>query len=133
MKRIWSLSLLVLIISCAKTEKAVEVISEPSPSTVYGKWKLIETYSDPGDGSGTFEAANSNKTFEFLNDGTLLSNGEICSLSTDVGTATNSTFSIITKMISCPNNYTMSYELLKGQLLVYFPCIEGCTFKFERI
>ncbi len=133
MKKILSLALLVFMISCTKTEKQIELPSEPSPTTVYGKWKLIETYSDPGDGSGNYEPTNSGKTFEFLVDGTLLSNGEICSLSTDTGTASNSTFSISTQKINCPNNFNMTYELENGKLLVRFPCIEGCTHKFERI
>ncbi|RZK01005.1 MAG: hypothetical protein EOO43_24960, partial [Flavobacterium sp.] len=37
-----------LYLSCKKTN------STDGPGEVYGKWKLTETYQDPGDGSGKY-------------------------------------------------------------------------------
>lgn len=138
-KNILGLLLLVLMISCSKSEKAELILSEPAPTVevdptvIEGKWKLVETYSDPGDGSGNFAPVNSNKTFEFFKNGTLVSNGEICSLTTTTQNPSTTNYSVRCKTIICPNNFHMSFSLENGELLVHFPCIEGCTFKFEKI
>lgn len=132
LKKILSLAIIMSMISCSKSDKE-EVTAEPDSTNIVGKWSLVETYFDPGDGSGSFSPVNSSKTFEFFSAGNVVSNGEICSLSTDSQNATTTTFSPSNGTIYCPNNFTMSYELSNGKLLVYFPCIEACTFKFEKV
>lgn len=124
--------------SCSKSEKADLILAESDPSikvdptVIEGKWKLVETYSDPGDGSGSFQSVNSNKTFEFFKNGTLISNGEICSLETSSQNPSTTNYSVRCKTIVCQNNFHMSFSLEEGNLLVHFPCIEGCTFKFVK-
>ena len=122
----------LLALSCS-TSNEVETPKEAENNSLIGKWKLIETYSDPGDGSGTFQAANSQKTFEFFSNDSVYSNGEICSLSTDAQSPSSSTFSDSTKTINCPNSYRLFYEFKNQHLMLYFPCIEPCIFKLERI
>jgi len=46
----------------------------PSEADLISKWKLIEMYSDPGDGSGDFETVSSNKTVSFYSDDVIASN-----------------------------------------------------------
>ena len=65
------LSLVVLLaVSCNSED--VELVN---------KWQLIEMLADPGDGSGGFEPVTSNKVIEFWDDGTITSNGSICTMS----------------------------------------------------
>ena len=75
-----------------------------------GNWRLVEIYSDPGDGSGNFETVNSEKTIEFRNDGTLSANGELCVLNSDSNTPVNGTFSESDLTIDTPNCTTLTFE-----------------------
>ena len=68
------LCLSVLLISCSGSN-----IDKGTKNKLTGKWKLVEALADPGDGSGTFQPVESEKTIEFRNDGTLIvSNGFLC-------------------------------------------------------
>jgi len=75
-----------------------------------GRWKLIEIYSDPGDGSGGFESVDSEKTIEFKADETLIANGELCDLNLDANTSVNGTFSESNLTIDTPNCLTLEFE-----------------------
>ena len=46
-------------------------------ASLLGDWKLVGTLIDRGDGSGTFQAVESDKVITFLSDGTFNSNGNI--------------------------------------------------------
>jgi len=55
---------------------------DTTDNEIVGVWKLIQISIDPGDGSGTFQDVETDKTIEFKADGTLISNGSICTVST---------------------------------------------------
>lgn len=104
-------------------------------TTIVNKWKLIEQYSDPGDGSGDFNPVESNKTIEFLDNGTVVSNGSLCIMSYDVDGQTTATYNdstIITN--NCDyENFTIYYQLKDNNLILWYPCIEGCAQKYQQI
>lgn len=104
-------------------------------TTVVNKWKLIEQYSDPGDGSGDFNPVESNKTIEFFDNGTVVSNGSLCNMSYDAdgqSTATYNDSTIIPQ--NCDfEDYSIAYEIQGNNLILYFLCIEGCAQKYQKI
>ena len=57
----------VFIISCDKNPENIE-------SELVGKWILKEVLQDPGDGSGVYRPATSNKIIEFYASGVITSN-----------------------------------------------------------
>ncbi|WP_408034315.1 hypothetical protein [Tenacibaculum aestuarii] len=113
--------------SCSNEQNNIEADS-------VGKWKLIEVLADPGDGSGTFEPVESNKTIEFKSDGTLITNGSLCEPYSDEvissGTYENNT---ITTGCQDPNIATISFELKNQYLILNFISNEGYSQKFEKI
>ncbi|MET2985533.1 hypothetical protein [Aureibaculum conchae] len=103
-----------------------------------GKWKLIEHYLDPGDGSGTFMPVNSKKTIEFSKKGIVKSNGTLCTISSETGRVSLGIFNdkdgTITPKIGCNSSgYKINYKLVDGKLQLWYLCIEGCAQKFEKI
>ncbi|MEZ4793062.1 MAG: hypothetical protein R2783_06270 [Gelidibacter sp.] len=65
-------SMLMMLMSCSDDDDQGNNQSE-----VIGNWKLIQVYSYPGDGSGTFEDVVSQKTVLFHANGTVTSNGSL--------------------------------------------------------
>ena len=103
-----------------------------------GKWRLIEQYLDPGDGSGTFIPVNSKKTIEFSKKGIVKSNGTLCRISSETGRVSLGIFNdkdgTITPKIGCnPSGYKINYKLVGGKLQLWYLFIEGCAQKFEKI
>lgn len=103
---------------------------------VIGKWKLIGQWVDPGDGSGVFQPVFSNLTLHFLQTGNVTAtNGSFCSIYTQPEGSGSGTFSLDTNTIEteCTNGkITISFEIKDGNLILYFPCIEGCAQKYSR-
>lgn len=54
---------------------------------------------DPGDGSGTFQAVESEKTITFFNDGMVTSSGDLCSMFIVGGNASSGTYSEVDAII----------------------------------
>lgn len=71
-----------------------------SNTSLVGEWKLIEILADPGDGSGTFSAVESEKRIKFHQDGTFTSNGTICNMSIEANNPTSGTYSLINSTIN---------------------------------
>jgi hypothetical protein len=113
--------------------------NDSGPVELVGTWLLIEQYSDPGDGSGDYTTVNSDKTITFLAGGTIVSNGNLCSMDTNSGEDTSGTFDALENVIN-PNgcfssNYSLTYELKQSEnrLYIYYPCIEGCGQNFRKV
>ena len=127
---ILSIGLVLLTISCSedKTDSVTGII---------GQWKLIEVYADPGDGSGTFQTVESDKKVVFLKDGTVTSNGTICSISTESNNPTSGTFSIAESTISSSDcvetELGIHFEIINSQLILRYPCFEACEEKYMKI
>lgn len=113
---------------CSKEEEGQQA------ATYESKWNLSAVYMDPGDGSGNFTPVTSSKYFEFYADGTLKSNGEICSMDADTQQATVGTFSATNKTLVSANcavsTWNITYEMRGDTLDVYYPCIEPCIARY---
>ena len=101
-----------------------------------GKWKLIETLVDPGDGSGTFSQVESEKIVEFHSDGKIASNGSLCGVSTEINFPSEGTFSLADSTINiegCGNFPFKTTFKHRGKLLfIHYPCDEACIEKYTK-
>lgn len=127
------LAMIGLLSSCAKNElKTGEVsVDQPIDLSTAGKYKLIETLLDPGDGSGIFQPITSNKIIELHSNGTITSNGELCQ--TMMGNMpTSGTFSLADGTITTANCTGLTFEIVLGRLIIDYPCIEPCRAKLLK-
>jgi hypothetical protein len=119
-----------IFISCQKED-------EPSGNDLIGSWELIEMLADPGDGSGTFQPVESDKIVTFKSDGTISSNGDLCSLSAESGAPSSGIYSLIDSTIISPdcssNPFNISFQLSDDWLILRYPCIEPCALKFQKL
>ncbi len=124
---------LLAIIACSKEEE--ENTIQPNAG-INGSWKLTSVLSDPGDGSGTFTAVNSNKKLTFTASGKVTSNGNICVMDDASGKPTSGTYSIVDSTITsgdCDSNAVPLFFKVKNQFLdVYYPCIEPCIARYSQ-
>lgn len=142
MKTLLYILISVTILSCASDdEKPLD------DNTLTGKWQLIEQLSDPGDGSGTFQPITSDRTIEFFSDGTIIINGILCFMSSEVGDKESGMFFLTTDTNTdnqfdgeiIPNTCSsrsakVFFNLpVNGNLILWYQCIEGCGQKFEKI
>jgi len=119
-------ALLIIFTSCTK----------PNLSSL-GEWEIIEYYGDPGDGSGTFQPVDSDKSLSFFDDGTLeIKNGSLCDLGAESGDFTvnyDEESKTISANCSSTSNIIHRYEIdSEDNLLIYYPCIEPCVEKYEK-
>jgi hypothetical protein len=111
--------ILYTIAACKKSSVPLQI-----NSSIVGKWKLSESYSDPGDGSGTWQKADPlNPSYLTFNpDGSLditppdIYNPDHYKLTSD------STMFFYRGSDSIYMRYSFSETLLS----IYPPCIEGC-------
>ncbi|MDO1501547.1 hypothetical protein Q2T40_15540 [Winogradskyella maritima] len=110
--------------------------SDDSDTGLVGRWQLTEVLVDPGDGSGTFNPVNSNKTVTFNSNGTWSSNGTMCFISTESSNGTVGTYSetgLYLQSDSCSNpDWQIPFEQNGSTLIVSYFCIEGCQEKFIK-
>ncbi len=117
------------LISCKKEDKPTT--PNPNPSS-FTRYALVELLMDPGDGSGTFQPVTSNKFIELYNDGTIKSNGDICSMSPDANNPTNGTYSLSDSSIAVSGCDTLDFDLDNSTLIINYPCIEPCRAKYQK-
>lgn len=117
----------IAIVSCSKKDK------EATNTQTGNTYKLIEILADPGDGSGTFQPVSSNKTIEFKANGTVVSNGELCEMSTSSNSASAGTYSFTDSTITSANCNKLPFKISGKHLIIFYPCIEPCQGKFEKI
>ncbi len=124
-------SVVTIMISCSKDS------DDNGNAQLLNSWLLIEQLIDPGDGSGVFIPVNSEKTIEFLANGTAVSNGTLCTMNSTTGTTS-------TSMVNASDNYIIPddcksaelklyYEIEGNYLILSYPCIEGCAQKFVKM
>ena len=101
-----------------------------------GKWKLIEQLADPGDGSGVFVSIDSDKTIEFSDKGSIVSNKSLCDPYSEEEIS-EGTYSITKNTIitNCENLNiaTINFELIDGYLILNFISNEGFSQKFKKL
>lgn len=117
----------LFIITCKKDNSATD-------NTLTGKWKLTETYADPGDGSGKYMAVpKTNTDYVIFN-----TNGAL------TGTAFANDVSYVVKdsvtlAITSKNNEVENYAYnITNGVLQMSPagpnfCIEGCGQRFSKV
>ncbi len=115
----------LFLISCDDEE------TTPTVTTVLGDWELTEVYIDPGDGSGGLEPVSSNRVLTFNDDGTWTCNEDICFMN-DPFPASSGSYSEADGTITADGCFTINYELINGELFLYYQCIEACTAKYEK-
>lgn len=135
MRKYISILLFVIMLTSCSEDNA----RKSETSQFLGKWKLIEQLVDPGDGSGTFQPVNGNKTLEFLSNGNVVSNYELCNFMGPEGSANFTLPYVANQDYILPNGcgfaegFNISYSINGENLILNFPCIEGCAQKFERV
>ena len=125
MKQTLLLTIVIFFIIGCEKSKQVE------NNSLVGKWKLTESYADPGDGSGTWQPADAAHPgyLEFKTDGTVtitpynIYNAERYKITSD------STLLFIRSTDSIFTRYSFSKTLL----ILYPPCIEGCGEKYIAV
>jgi hypothetical protein len=129
-KIVFLFSIIGLLSSCNNNDDL------SSNTDLVGEWKLIEVLADPGDGSGTFSAVESNKIIRFHPDGTITSNGSICSMSIEANNPTSGTYSITNSTFNSPDcdnsDYDYQFEHKGNILIINYPCIEPCKVKYTK-
>lgn len=84
-----------MIICNCSSNKVKPVVGNEN---LLGKWKVIEQLSDPGDGSGTFNPIESNRTIQFFSDNKVTINGSLCHMSIDVGLNMSGIYEVLVVM-----------------------------------
>lgn len=119
-----------LMVACTDKE------SQSNNESLIGTWKLNAVLMDPGDGSGTFQAVSSAKVLMFDEDGTLHSNGSICSLSVDLTQGSDGTYSLADSSIqsaSCAYpELKLHFEQSGRTLVIDYFCIEACKARYMK-
>ncbi|WP_118194163.1 lipocalin family protein [Albibacterium indicum] len=130
-KIILTLAIIGVLASCDKNDKTVH------NTELIGDWKLIEVLADPGDGSGTFTAVESDKIISFKNNGIITSNGRLCDMSMNSDSPSSGTYSIADSTFTSPDcldpeysNYSFEHD--RDILIINYPCIEPCRAKYKK-
>ena len=119
----------------------VSCSDEPQPeSGIVGLWELNAVLADPGDGSGVFQAVDSDRTITFYETGTFLSSGELCSLNPQSSNESRGTYDTA-MMVLIPNEcmindtqISLTYNLTnQEELIVNLLCIEPCALKYHKV
>lgn len=129
MKRLLMFLWLVTLIACDKTD------DKNSDAGLTGEWGLTEILADPGDGSGTFQPVQSNKTITFHSNGTVTCNGSLCDMSATSNQATSGTYSTADSTLGtldCNLQMKLKFEKTGSTLIIQYPCIEPCKAKYEK-
>lgn len=143
MKKLLCILISLLMFNCSSDD------GKPNEETkLLGKWQVIEHLLDPGDGSGTFQPVASQRVIEFFLDGSVKVNGNLCFLSTDVGEEQTGTYEITSdpradtthdgEIIPDDDCNSEFYKIVfdisaDGNLILWYPCIEPCGEKFEKL
>ncbi len=128
------LAIISLSSSCTKKElvdTGAVIMEKPVDLGVVGKYKMIEYLLDPGDGSGTFQPITSNVIVELHSNGTVTSNGDLCT-GMPSNTPTNGTYSLTDWIITTANCTDLTFEIFGPNLIVDYPCIEPCRGKLLK-
>lgn len=119
MYRFFTLIILaIFFISCEKTDEN---------TTLVGKWALVATLNDPGDGSGQWQTVSEDSDIELFADGSVKTHNF----------SDFQTYRVIDSVrieFTSADNARFNYRYrLQGRLLeLNPPCIEPCGLRFKR-
>ena len=133
MRFLFNNSILLVVIVFVSCNSDAEV----ADAELIGDWRLYQVLSDPGDGSGVFNSVNSDKVLSFNLDGSITSNGLMCSFDIDSNTPSIGTYSeedmfFTTDACNQPNS-EFAFEISGNILTVTYFCIEACAIKYIKI
>lgn len=135
MKQLQLLILLTLSITCIFSCKDANP-DTGTQSEMIGDWKLIETLQDPGDGSGVFEATDSDLTLTISSDNVVKANGILCGLQ-ESDTMLTGQFDKVESIITatCDGGELRHSVVLDEQQLIIsnLSCREPCRAKLRKI
>ena len=110
---------------------------ELGDENLIGKWQHSETLIDPGDGSGEFYPVESDKFIEFLSNGQIRSNGDLCRPSTDSDMETTGVFMLpdsVIKADNCNGPITPpKFSVRENEMVLEYFCFERCSEKYVKI
>ena len=126
MIRIYLVVFLLVLLSCNKDE------FKKHNYNLVGKWKLIESYINPGNG-GYWQKSKTYPplTIEFTSDGKLNSNFEFYSAYSGYKLVANSTIEFVPPLNGVTRAVYYSFTS-DTELTVTYACIEGCGDKFVK-
>ena len=106
--------------------------------SLYGTWLLSEVLLDPGDGSGEFIPRDTGEELIIQPNSIYVSNWNICRLNSPVGKEYSGQFRETgngTIELECPldDGVFINAELEQGLLILNYPCIEPCAYRFYKI
>lgn len=124
-------------ISCSDANRSVNPQAQINKESneLRGEWHLIERLLDPGDGSGTFQAVNEDKSISFFQDLRFESSQKLCHMITGSHDNGSGSYSISERTIypeNCDFETKIVFEIDKDHLIIYYPCIEACAEKYRR-
>lgn len=121
------------VLSCGK-----ENFDPDQNPDIVGTWQVTEQYSDPGDGSGGFSEVDYYRTFTFLEDGTIISDRDMCFPlnGSEEEVDSRGSYDVSTGIITpdiCAFTRDFWFEL-DGQVLTFnFFCFESCALRLRKL
>ncbi|MBC2839579.1 hypothetical protein [Robiginitalea sp. SC105] len=132
MKKIFVLFLGCLLLGCQEDNDDVVLADE-----LEGTWLLTEVLFDPGDGSGEFAPSDAGFEITLRQDNTFEANFHVCRVFEEGNrqTGTFTRIGVTEILITCGDSFSRGIQgrLENGQLVFYYPCIEPCVYRFERV
>jgi len=123
MKKLLLLLSIVIGITYSSCKKNTD-----GPGEVYGKWKLVETLADPGDGSGKYIKTKEDLSLVLTKSGKVEGDAMLNTESFKVLDSVSIEF----KNSNPAQTITYRYKVTNNSLWLYPPCIEGCGFHYTR-
>ena len=124
------IALLGLLINCTDD-------SEGTDPKLEGRWQLKAVLMDPGDGSGTFQPIESDKYIEFLSNGEIRSNSNLCSSGGNIDNPSSGKYVLPDSVLiidNCPRPLGPTYFRIESEnLILSYPCIEPCEEKYVKL
>lgn len=115
------ISICFVYAACKKTEDG--------PGELYGKWKLTESYVDPGDGSGKYTKVKGEPKYLIFERSGKIS-GDALSDLYSFKIIDSLTIEVYSNTYKMPLTYR--YKVSARALTLNPPCIEGCGMRFIR-
>lgn len=123
--------LFIFLVSCDDDDEA--------NSSISGTYQLTAIFSDPGDGSGQFNAVESSKRIIIYSDSSFQSNFSFCNgvtIEADGSGEGTVTSNLLIFNEDCNNTLPsneLNIDLSNAELIISYLCIEGCSEKYTKI
>lgn len=119
--------ILLFLCSCQKDN----TISDP----IIGEWQLTQTNFDIGDGTVISSPVSDGPTIEFKANGRYHANTPTCQAFNDSGTPSEGKYDTDQQRLipaDC-EDFDLRYTMVNDTLWISPPCIEYCSYRFDRL